>query len=121
MSVLKDLEFGPNDQVFDELIVTVKMVNSTMKYPNKNNDGVNRIQNLTVKDDNGDEVNLVLWHAQTDCEELSTVGNRLLLREGTYRTYNGNKQISAGYKALITRIAPKEEVVEKKKSKKAKK
>lgn len=94
---IKEMVAGQN---FERFECEVTAVNPTNTY---DKDGeVRRVQNLIVKDKNGETVLLVLWGAQVDEFEM---GDKLLLKLGYCKEYNGQKQISTGKIGLITRAS----------------
>ena len=99
---ISELEEGKN---FDRFECEVVIANNTNEYIK---DGLKtRVQNLSVKDVEGKTVTLVLWNFQTD---EFVAGDKILIKGGYCKIYDGNKQISTGKLGLITRVAGKKKV-----------
>jgi ssDNA-binding replication factor A large subunit len=107
VETIDEMSIGLN---FDRFECEVVISNKTNEYDR--NGLKSRVQNLIVKDKKEKTVTLVLWNSQTD-EFLP--GDKILLKDGFCKEYDGNKQISTGKFGLITRVKCEEK---KKKTKK---
>jgi len=87
-----------------ELSVGMKGVNlegevvqksETMEVYSRFGNKVNRVSNVTLKDDTG-SIKLVLWNEQIDGV---AVGNRLRIENGYVTAFRGEKQLNVGKRA----------------------
>ena len=107
------MQVGKNFDRFEGVVIAANEVKEYTK------DGLKtKVQDMTVQDKTGKNVTLILWNSQTG---EFVPGDKVLMKDGYCKEYQGNKQISTGKFGLITRPREEFKAEEKVKPVKAKK